>query len=659
MMKKKYTISILVLFLALSVCISQEEEYLSYNWDESPKHLISDSDKDSEVIGLKDYSIYEYAFDKDDNFYQYNIIHRVLWLNSDDRIEQFNKIYLPYNSTSELLRSQARVISANGTVQELDESQIFTATDESSNQTIKYYAIEGIEKGGFIEYLYIIKKAPDYKGSYVRLQKDYKIIDSKLEIFSPENLIFKMFSVNSDQEAESDESVKGKQHLVMRKENLPKLEGEELSAVEAMKEAVIFKLFKNTATGGSSFGSFNEISKNIFAYVFSELKKSEKSELAKFLKKANIDKKDDDASKIRTLENYIKNTIYITESGGDQFSNIAFVLENKTANGAGAVRLFANALQELEIPLEIVLTCDRSEIKFDKDIEAVSFLQEYLLYFPTTKQYLAPTKQETRYGYPPFEYTDTYGLFVQKVELGELRSGVGKVKYIKSPDAAASMDEMNYKVSFDPEDLTEVHIDFDRAIGGYNASFIHPFMNLISPDDKEEFYNEFIKSMGDEVTIQSKEILNEAPDNYGVKPLRIKAQLVANGFMNKAGPKYLFKLGDLIGPQIEMYQEKERQLPIENLFRKTYLRRIEIEIPDGFVIKNLDDINISHSFKADGKDMMYFVSSYTREGNKVIVTANEIYDKNILPVEQYEEYRTVINGAADFNKVTLILEAKN
>ena len=51
-----------------------------------------------------------------------------------------------------------------------------------------------------------------------------------------------------------------------------------------------------------------------------------------------------------------------------------------------------------------------------------------------------------RYGYPPFEYTDTYGLFVKEVTLGKLSSGVGKVKYIEAPDAAASVDEMNFKI---------------------------------------------------------------------------------------------------------------------------------------------------------------------------------------------------------------------
>jgi hypothetical protein len=201
-----------------------------------------------------------------------------------------------------------------------------------------------------------------------------------------------------------------------------------------------------------------------------------------------------------------------------------------------------------------------------------------------------------------------------------------------------------------------VRIDFDHAIGGYNASFIHPFMNLVNEESKEEFYEAFIKRMGDEISIESKEIINEAPENFGKNPLRIKASITSSAFTDKAGPKYLFKLGELIGPQIEMYQEKKRQLPIENLFRKTYLRTIEITIPEGYIVKNLDDINISNHYKKDGKDIMNFVSSYTKEGNKVTITANEIYDENILPVSLYETYRTVINSAADFNKVTLILE---
>lgn len=60
----------------------------------------------------------------------------------------------------------------------------------------------------------------------------------------------------------------------------------------------------------------------------------------------------------------------------------------------------------------------------------------------------------------------------------------------------------------------------------------------------------------------------------------------------------------------------------------------------------------------DGEDIFVFDSHYTLEGNVLTVTADEHYRESIVAPEIYEAYRKVINSAADFNKVTLILEPK-
>jgi hypothetical protein len=57
----------------------------------------------------------------------------------------------------------------------------------------------------------------------------------------------------------------------------------------------------------------------------------------------------------------------------------------------------------------------------------------------------------------------------------------------------------------------------------------------------------------------------------------------------------------------------------------------------------------------DGKELFFFKSSYQLKGNILTVTANEYYKENIIEVAMYEEYRTVINSAADFNKIVLLL----
>ena len=47
------------------------------------------------------------------------------------------------------------------------------------------------------------------------------------------------------------------------------------------------------------------------------------------------------------------------------------------------------------------------------------------------------------------------------------------------------------------------------------------------------------------------------------------------------------------------------------------------------------------------------------EGTKVIVDLYEFYDKQYIELEEYPPYRQVVNSAADFNKVKLILEPVN
>jgi hypothetical protein len=44
--------------------------------------------------------------------------------------------------------------------------------------------------------------------------------------------------------------------------------------------------------------------------------------------------------------------------------------------------------------------------------------------------------------------------------------------------------------------------------------------------------------------------------------------------------------------------------------------------------------------------------------NVMVVTIREYYKEIVAPVARYEDFRKVINAAADFNKVILVLEKK-
>jgi hypothetical protein len=107
-----------------------------------------------------------------------------------------------------------------------------------------------------------------------------------------------------------------------------------------------------------------------------------------------------------------------------------------------------------------------------------------------------------------------------------------------------------------------------------------------------------------------------------------------------------------------MYREESRMTPIENDYNRGYERSIEVKIPAGYQVRNADDLNISVVYKDGDKEPYLFVSSYTLNGSVLKITVKEYYKEIYAPIERYEDYRKVINAAADFNKVTLVLEKK-
>ena len=85
---------------------------------------------------------------------------------------------------------------------------------------------------------------------------------------------------------------------------------------------------------------------------------------------------------------------------------------------------------------------------------------------------------------------------------------------------------------------------------------------------------------------------------------------------------------------------------------------MKISIPKGYTVKNMKDLNLDVTYKDKDNTPYLFQSNATQEGDVVVVSIKEYYKQIFAPVQRYEDYRKVINAAADFNKVTLVLEKK-
>ena len=653
---KKYILTLTLFISSLSVFSQTIPFYKSYDWDQKPVYSINNSN-DENLIALKEKTVTEFHFEEQ-ALVEYFLEHKILWLNSDDAIEEYNKIYLPFSSDSELQINKARVIAKDGKVINLDESKILTAQDEETGRTYKYFALEGITKGSFIEYLYVVKKQPSYTGKRLNLQSTYHKENTEFDLFSPSNLTFKFKSFNGLPEVKLDTLTKDRFHYKLYVKDLKKLEKEYMSAHNASKGYIIYKIDKNIASNVSDIVSYNKVTQNLYSFYNPEYSEKTIDLLNKFTQEAQIPENSDEESIIRKLEFYIKSNVYSSEAYSEELQDLDLVLTKKVANESGTLKLYIALFNTLNIDYELVLTSDRNELKFDKDFQANNFLTDFLIYFPKHNKYLEPTAQERRYGYPTPALMDNYGLFIKEVVTENSKSAKGEVRYIEPIKADDTVDVMVVDITFNNDDLTESIIHFDRSFSGYYAANIQPFMHLVTGENRDELVDSFIDNISKENTIEKKEIINGESELFGVKPIQFIVDFTSEAFVEKAGRKYLFKLGDIIGPQIQMYQEKERVLPLEEQFHRSYFRTINIKIPEGYKITNLDDINIDNSYLEGDKELFSFKSFYTLEGDLLKITADEHYRENKVKVSLYEEYRTVINSAADFNKIVLLLEPK-
>ena len=643
---------ILILFITCNSIAQTVPFYESYNWEITPSYQIEESDND--MVAIKDKVVTEFIFE-DQNLIEYYLEHKVLWLNSDDRIEEYTKVYLPIANDASQVVINARIIKKTGEIIVLDKSRILRSEGDETGRDFNYFSIDDVEKGSIIEYYYVIKRRPKFQGAMVDIESDYDKQTVEFDLYAPSNLRFSFKSFNLETTVKKIESFKEKTHWKFLAKDIKAVNKEDKAPYNAAIGFIMYKLHENTANN-AIITSYNNVAQNLFDFYYSTYSKLEKKLINKFAKNFKFDDGLRDENKARIIDLFIKENIYISENDSENLTN---VLKTKTANETGVIKLYIALFEKFDVTHEMVLTSNRLQLKFDKDFEATNFLQEFLFYFPASKKYLSPSKFGTRFGFPPPYFMNNFGLFVTGYDINGKRKAFSEVKFIEGIPASLSSDEMLIEVIFNTKDLTKNTIALERKLNGYYAMNLHPFMNLIQPNRINEVIDQyFVQNSDKNAKVLKREFINEDPSLFGVKPFVVKFDISSEYFVEKKGDKYLFKLGDLIGPQMEMQQEKKRILPLEAEFNRSYYRTIKIHIPEGYQISNLEDIIIKNSYTTKDKELFIFDSYYTLEGNVLTVIADEHYRETFVAPEIFEAYRTVINSAADFNKVTLVLEPK-
>lgn len=625
------------------------------DWVASPVlHKADPQFENESAVILDDVRQHQFVDVDKDNMSIIITCRRLVKINDDKGAELYNKIYIPVNSETEVVQSiKARTIQPTGQVIDLPQEKIYDVTEDGN--AYKKFALEGIEKGCEIEYMYTIKRKVSYFGLET-YQSGYAPCQNAVFILAvPKRLLFSVKGYNGF--TVSDDSVIGDQRIITAtQKNIVALDDEKYSDRVPHLMNVQYKLSYNlSADPNARLFTWNELAKNVYTGYTTFTPKEIKA-VDIFIKQINLPKTATEEEKIIAIEEYIKTSIGDDDQGGDDADNIEKIIKNNVASNDGLTKIFIAVLERLGIPYQIVFPSKKDDYPLDETFENYKLVEEMLFYFPNSGQFLEPANRALRYPFIDAAWAGTTGLFVKGTTIGTFKTGIAEFDSIAIQPYDKNAIDLEVKMQFTPA-MDSMLLHTKQIMLGYGATTYRPAFTFLSDDKKEEFTKDVVISVAKTDNIQNITTQNTSMmDSYANKPLIIEADVTSGDILDQAGDNILIKMGDVIGPQVEMYQEKPRQLPIVMEYPHAEDRDIYFTIPIGYQIKNLDDIN---SNKTAANDSIGFVSSYTITGSVLHIKIHEYYKMIDFPISMFEEFTRVINASADFNKLVLVLAKTN
>ncbi len=635
---------------------ADEAYYKQASWSEAPKlHSMPANFKGQSAVYLLDSRVFHYKFEGK-NLFQYNHMHKLIKVEDDKGIEMFNKIYIPISRYVEISDIKARVITAAGKVINVPSNKI--KEEEQDGTLYKLFAMEGIDKGSEVEYSYTIKKNPTFFGSEIFQSKVVPYHKARLLIITPRHLKFDAKGYNSFSVLK-DSVISDERFIAGYSDNIPELDDEKYGLREPHLQRADFKLSYNLSQNDDvEMYTWKELAGKIYSNS-ATLSDKEKKAVSKFLNAANIPSGSNEATTIKLMEDYMKNKINIDDKlVSEDASSIEAIIKNSNANNFGALRLFVAMLEANNIRYQLVFPSVRSQLPLEEDLANWNRIEETLVYFPGTGKYIDPAASALRYPYFDPYWAGTRGFFVKGTMIGNVKTATGKFDDIAIEPVQESAHNMEVYAKLNAT-ADSMIINSKQILTGYGAMGYRPLWAFLPKDKQEEAVKEIVQSIAKSENITNIKCENTLlTDCWDNKPLVIGATIHTAELMEKAGNKLLIKIGEFIGGQAEMYQEKARKLPAEVGYPHILERKLNFEIPDGYTIKNPEAIVMDVQHKKDNEVTLGFVSSYKIEKNILSVYILETYADIKYPLSDFETFKKVINAAADFNKVVLVLEKK-
>ncbi len=582
-MKKLSAFIILFSVVALTVS-AQKKLYLSQNpiwveWADTPYiHPVPPEHATQPAVMLLNDIRVDYRVEG--GYIVKHSTHHVVIKVLDDRgINDFNEVQIPLGRGTKIPTVKARTISPSGKVQNYAMDRYFVGHDEDGHRTI-VLPLEGIVKNSEIEYLVKEINSNDNFGEVV-VQGDIPVAKTRFLISYRKNMVVEAKSHNGFPELRP-ELVNNRLQYKTEIHDIPAYIPEKNSFNDLHMMAFEYRVsyYTNDNEEKIKLNTYDNLARKIFDENY-KVSDKERRAANRFLEELGVQPHGDELDNIRKIEQGIKSriTLYpyvdyeerkeviaakerrsmsVYSAGYDDPKDVVDTIISKgAASYKGYVKLFSVCLTQAGIPHEIGWAWNRSEYNIDTKFESWRGLDYTLIYFPNQKRFLSPTQMALRYPVIPGELASSKGIFVTIPKRGEVTGTLYKVRKITPLSARENRHDINASVTFTKG--MDAKVDVSHEWYGYSSADIRAKLPFVRPENMKKYVTGILELSSNPSDITTYNFSNDDVTNYyDAKPLTLYASANLSNLADKAGSKYLVKVGSLIGSQPEMYEDKKR-----------------------------------------------------------------------------------------------------
>jgi hypothetical protein len=363
-----------------------------------------------------------------------------------------------------------------------------------------------------------------------------------------------------------------------------------------------------------------------------------------------------------------------------------------TAREHYVANAFRQLLKEWDINTELAAAVPRS-VGTLQDVVSLDDLDYFIIAYPEGKPMYF--YMSSMFSFPNDIPTELEGQEAYTVAVtGSSKEKDASFKKITLPLSTAdqNVDGQKLNISFVADNLQQLTIDrIIRARGQYRYDYANLLLyedmlkeereTLNSPSTldydlasfgpyanrRSEYTSAFKKARED----MDDEVKAQIANDYGVKPTAVSFYKVAeqglekdhkpftmnetftmDGFVKRAGNNYLLEVGKLIPEQIELSPEERKRVYDVNMpFSRTVSYDIQINIPQGYSVEGIENLN-----KSVSNDAGSFECVTKMVDGKLVLNVKKVYRHQHEAAANWAQMMAFMDAAADFNKQKVLLK---